>query len=346
MTLSSAGRDGDPCAVAGGDARGAVLEQFGQSVDGFAHGELHGERWHGGLEHGVLDGERGGGERCSTLATGSTLNYTENGGGERDQPVLTLADLDNPTQCRGRCRSRGTSPRAGHAGLYERAGDDGNHCGAYNAGTGVMTLSSAGPGTATTLAQWQVALRAVAVLEQFGHPSTSAKARSYTVNDGTANSKHDHLHGERGGGERCAGAGHGHGLNYTENAAATAREYAIRWRTGQRDAELRDGVDHGGLVSAEDALSFTNVPATMGNIAGAYNAARVMTLRSAGGTATPCAVAVALRACSTRTVLRIRRRGAHGELTVNDGAGNSNTVASTVNVAAVNERRCSRRGRR
>ena len=41
------------------------------------------------------------------------------------------------------------------------------------------------------------------------------------------------------------------------------------------------------FAAGQDVLGFTNVPATMGNIAGAYNAATgVMTLTSAGATAT------------------------------------------------------------
>src|SRR5207247_10429918 len=95
----------------------------------------------------------------------------------------------------------------------------------------------------------------------------------------------------------------------------------------------------GDFASGEDVLSFTNVPATMGNIAGAYNAATgVMTLSSAGSTATLAQWQVALRAVqysnssdnpstSARTVSYI----------VNDGTANSNTVTSTVNVAAVND---------
>src|SRR5207237_8133191 len=95
----------------------------------------------------------------------------------------------------------------------------------------------------------------------------------------------------------------------------------------------------GKFAWGQDRLNFTNVPATMGNIAGAYNAGTgVMTLTSAGGTATLAQWQVALRAVqysnssdnpstSARTV----------SYTVNDGTANSNTVTSTVNVAAVND---------
>ena len=95
----------------------------------------------------------------------------------------------------------------------------------------------------------------------------------------------------------------------------------------------------GGFASGEDALSFTNVPATMGNIAGSYNAGTgVMTLTSAGGTATLAQWQAALRAVqysnssdnpstTSRTVT----------FAASDGSLGSNTVASTINIAAVND---------
>ena len=43
----------------------------------------------------------------------------------------------------------------------------------------------------------------------------------------------------------------------------------------------------GNFAAGQDVLGFTNVPATMGNIVGVYNASTgVMTLTSAGATAT------------------------------------------------------------
>src|SRR5258706_3148865 len=87
----------------------------------------------------------------------------------------------------------------------------------------------------------------------------------------------------------------------------------------------------GNFASGEDVLSFTNVPATMGNIAGSYNAGTgVMTLTSAGNTATLAQWQGALRAVQysnssdkpstpSRTV----------SLTVHDSAAQSNTGAST-----------------
>jgi hypothetical protein len=129
-------------------------------------------------------------------------------------------------------------------------------------------------------------------------------------------------------------------LNYTENGVATAINTAITVADVDNATQLSGTVSiSGGFASAEDVLSFTNVPATMGNIAGSYNAATgVMTLTSAGGTATLAQWQAALRSVqysnssdnpstTSRTV----------SFTVNDGTTGSNTVASTVNVSSVND---------
>src|SRR5262249_32521931 len=129
-------------------------------------------------------------------------------------------------------------------------------------------------------------------------------------------------------------------VGYTENGVATAINTAITVSDLDSSTLSSGTVSIGtGFASAEDVLSFTNVPATMGNIAGSYNAATgVMTLSSAGNTATVAQWQAALRAVqyanssdnpstTARTVT----------YQINDGAANSNTVSSTVNVTAVND---------
>ena len=120
------------------------------------------------------------------------------------------------------------------------------------------------------------------------NPSTLARTVSYTVNDGAANSnsvtstinvtavndapvlasgQRARLHREPGG------HGDQHALITTadlDNATLASATVSIT----------------GNFVSGEDVLGFANV-AGMGNIAGAYNAGTgVMTLTSAGATAT------------------------------------------------------------
>ena len=64
----------------------------------------------------------------------------------------------------------------------------GNIAGAYNAATGVMTLTSAG--ATATLAQWQAALQSVSYSNSSDNPSVHRATVSYTVNDGGGQLQH------------------------------------------------------------------------------------------------------------------------------------------------------------
>ncbi|MCD1638529.1 DUF4347 domain-containing protein [Pseudomonas stutzeri] len=95
----------------------------------------------------------------------------------------------------------------------------------------------------------------------------------------------------------------------------------------------------GNFASGQDVLAFTNDGSTMGNISASYNAATgVLTLTSAGGTATLAQWQAALRSVTysnssdapstaNRTI----------SFTVNDGDTDSNTATKQVSVAAVND---------
>ena len=172
------------------------------------------------------------------------------------------------------------------------------------------------------------------------NPSVLARTVSYTVNDGTVNSNIVTSTINVTAVNDAPVLATGSVLAYTENQAATAINTVIT--TSDLDnATLASGTVSitANFVSGQDVLGFTNVPATMGNIAGVYNAATgVMTLTSAGATATTAQWQAALRAvtyselerqpqCAARTV----------SYTVNDGAVNSNILTSTINVTAVND---------
>ena len=62
----------------------------------------------------------------------------------------------------------------------------GNIGAAYDASTGVLTLTS--PGAAATVAQWQAALRSVTYDDTSSRPSGSTRSVSFVVNDGTEDS--------------------------------------------------------------------------------------------------------------------------------------------------------------
>ena len=171
----------------------------------------------------------------------------------------------------------------------------GNIAGSYNAATGVMTLTSAG-GTAT-VAQWQAALRAVQYANSSDNPSTASRTVSFTVNDGTTGSNTVASTVNVAAVNDASTLATGSTLNTRRTARRARSIRRSRWRIWKRDAALGHGGDHGQFASGQDTLSFTNVPATMGNIAGSYNAATgVMSLTSAGGTATLAQWQAALRA--------------------------------------------------
>src|SRR6185295_16349903 len=110
----------------------------------------------------------------------------------------------------------------------------------------------------------------------------------YQVNDGTANSNTVTSTVNVAAVNDVPVLATGTTLNYTENGAAAAVNTSITVVDVDNAALSSGSVSiTGGFASAEDVLSFMDVPATMGNIAGSYNAGTgVMTLTSAGGTAT------------------------------------------------------------
>ncbi|MES2531891.1 MAG: DUF4347 domain-containing protein, partial [Pseudomonadota bacterium] len=122
-----------------------------------------------------------------TLATGSTLSYTENGNPAAINGAITVADLDNTTLASGTVAITGNFVPGQDVLSYTNVpASMGNIAGSYNATTGVLTLTSAG--NTATVAQWQAALRAVQYANGSENPSTLARTVSFTVNDAAANS--------------------------------------------------------------------------------------------------------------------------------------------------------------
>ena len=214
----------------------------------------------------------------------------------------------------------------------------GNITGTYNAGTGVMSLSSAG--NTATVAQWQAALRAVQYSNSSDNPSTAARTVTYQVNDSAANSNTVASTVNVAGVNDAPALTNGSTLGYTENGAASAINTAITVSDVDSGTLSTATVSiTGNFASGQDVLGFTNVPATMGNITGSYNAGTgVMSLLRRATRRPLRQWEAALRAVqysnssdnpstSARTVT----------YQVNDSALNSNTVTSTVNVTAVND---------
>lgn len=91
----------------------------------------------------------------------------------------------------------------------------------------------------------------------------------------------------------------------------------------------------GGYDNALDVLQFANDNATMGNIAGAFNAgAGTMTLTSAGNTATPAEFQAALRAVTFQTTAEAGTPDRTVQIVANDGNSNSAAANGTISVEA------------
>ena len=144
----------------------------------------------------------------------------------------------------------------------------GNIAGSYNAGTGVMTLTSAGD-TATRRAVAGGASRG-AVLEQLRQSVDGGAHGELHRERRRAGLEHGRQHGQRGGGERRVGARHGQRRSTTRKTVRRARSIRrSRWPTWTTRRFRPATVSiTGNFASGQDVLSFTNVPATMGNIAG------------------------------------------------------------------------------
>lgn len=134
----------------------------------------------------------GGANALPTLtASAGTTSFTE-GADTASTPVvidngLTVADTDNATLASATVAITGNLHAAEDSLAFTNDGSTmGNISASYNAGTGVLTLTSSG--ATATLAQWQAALRSVTYTNSADTPDTTDRTVSFTVNDGSADS--------------------------------------------------------------------------------------------------------------------------------------------------------------
>ncbi len=211
----------------------------------------------------------------------------------------------------------------------------GNITGNYTAATGVLTLSSAG--ATATLAQWQAALRAMVYYSSAIMPNTANRTLSLVVNDGVQNSNT---------------------VTKTVTVAAvnqtplvTASSGSTMFFVGGSVSPVDSGLtvsdrNHATLASAQitisnfqsgaEAVLFTNVPATMGNIAGSYvttGGVTALVLTSAGSTATLAQWQAALRSITYFANGAATTGDRTITFVVNDGTTNSAAGTKTVTVS-------------
>ncbi|WP_084629505.1 tandem-95 repeat protein [Patulibacter americanus] len=260
-----------------------------------------------------------------------TSTFTEGGAGVAVDPQVVLVDVDDD-ELQGATLAVGPGFAAGEDEL--QFADTATITGAYDAGTGVLALT----GTAT-VADYQAAVRSVRFATSGANPSAAPREISIRATDGELQSTPavrtvavatvNDAPVLGGGGTTAA---------YTEDDA-TGVTVAPALTVADVDSPTLASATvriTGGLVAAEDRLTYADAD----GIAGNYDAATgVLTLT---GSATLGQYRDALR--------RVRYRNVEGgdpstatrtfSLAVNDGADAdavSNTVTTTATVAAVND---------
>ncbi|QPG62359.1 DUF4347 domain-containing protein [Pseudomonas sp. BIGb0427] len=253
---------------------------------------------------------------------------------------LTLSDSDNSTLASARVSIIGNFQGGFDVLAFtNNPATMGNISASYDVSTGVLTLTSAG--AAATLAQWQAALASVTFSNQSESPSTATRTLSFVVNDGTLDSPaatrtltvatvdDTPVIATSGGSE-----------TYFENAGPVAIDSGLTLSDIDSNTLASATISiTGNFRAGQDVLEFSSGSPITGNINASYNAATgVLTLTSAGATATLWQWQVALQSVgyrnvsdnpdtSTRTV----------SFSVNDGNSDSAVASKAVNIQAVND---------
>ncbi|MCY2962327.1 MAG: hypothetical protein NT069_01525, partial [Planctomycetota bacterium] len=230
-----------------------------------------------------------------TLATGGSRGYTELQAPVVINPSVVVADTDSATLAWATVKIS-TNFAAGQDQLsFAGSGATGNIQGAYNAKTGILTLISAG--ATATKSEFQSALRQVTYSNSSANPSKLTRSITFQVCDGTTASNslvNSIAFTALNDAPVLMGLS---GLIFTENQAATPAMNA---------GIVVSDVDNLTLASAtvrfatnylpgEDVLGFV-AGTTTGNIVAAFDTnTGVLTLSSAGATATIAQFQAALR---------------------------------------------------
>lgn len=155
-------------------------------------------------------------------------------------------------------------------------------------------------GATATLAQWQAALQAVYFQSLSDNPGSSDRSINYTVNDGSSDSlvatRLVRVTAVNDAPMLTATSG---STAYAENDAPTVIDAGVTVADVDNSTLAAATVSiSGGLANGQDVLAFANTgAAAMGNISASYNSAtRVLSLNSAGATATTAQWQAALRA--------------------------------------------------
>jgi VCBS repeat-containing protein len=272
-----------------------------------------------------------------TMSTGPGLAYTENQPATAIDPTLLVTDIDNGTLASATVAITGNFVSGEDALGFVNTVGMGNIVGSYNAGTGVLSLASAG--ATATVAQWQTALRAVTYFNSSDDPNVAPRTVTFTVNDGATDSS--------GAGTTVTITGAADAPSVTSGALATYNEAgpAVIADATVAIADADDTQLAGATIAitggftAGDQLAFT---AGFG-VTGAYNAATgVLTLTGVANLADYQTLLRSVTYGSTSsdpTAISANRTLTWQVTDANSdglGAQVSAPVTSTVNITAVN----------
>jgi subtilase family serine protease len=257
----------------------------------------------------------------------TALAYTENNPATAITGTILASDIDNTSLASAAIQITGNYQNGQDVLAFTNAN---GITGAWNATTGVLTLSGS-----SSVTNYQAALRSVTYRNSSDNPSTLTRTISFTVNDGLANSNTATRNitivvvndpPVLAGIESAT-------LAYTENDPATII-------TGTVAASDIDNTSLSGATiqitsnyqNGQDVLAFVNA----NGITGAWNATTgVLTLSGSSSVANYQAALQSITyqnssdnpSTLTRTV----------SFTVNDGLANSNTATRNITIAAVND---------
>ena len=273
---------------------------------------------------------------AAVLAGVTNLTVATNAVPTAINTVLTITDVDSTTEEYGKVTLTNFMVGEDALGFTNDGLTMGNIAVSTNA-AGVLTLVSIG-GTAN-LAQWEAALHAVTYVNTSATPTLTVRNVTFGVQNGLSVSNDlastVTLTSAVTGVPVLAGAGN---INFVENSAATAINTALTITDTASTTLASAQVTLSNYAAGQDVLAFTNNGSTMGNIAVSTNVGGVLTLTSAGGTATLVQWEAALHAVTyANTSDNPMTATRNVTFAVNDGTSASNTLGSTISLTAVND---------
>jgi hypothetical protein len=259
------------------------------------------------------------------VGSGGSVGYTEKGSAIVVDSGITLTNVDGSTITNATVAITGNF--AGPEDVLYFV-DQLGITGSYDSATGVLTLTGA-----SSLANYQTALRSITYRDTSDNPSLSPRTISFTVDDGLNSNTVTRTVNIAPVNDASVLVGSGGSISYTEKGSAIAVDSGITL-TDVDGFTITNAtvVITGNFAGPEDVLDFVN---QLG-ITGSYNnATGVLTLSGASSLANyqTALRSITYRDTSDNPSLAPRTIS----FTINDGELNSNTATRTVNITPVND---------